>query len=264
MIPKAYITEWHNKAPWQFDYQVEQDLIIERAIIEIFSDDFLKDRLAFRGGTALHKLYLKPQVRYSEDIDLVQVNQENIGDILSRLREVLEFLGTPRFRSTIHNNTLTYRFETEIEPVAIQKLKIEINTREHFSIQGFQKVNHNVESTWFSGTAEITTFTLEELLATKLRALYQRRKGRDLFDFWFAHSKVSIDIESITFILAEYLKREKNSINAETLINNVEQKLSNPEFIGDISALLSPEINFDMQEAWEVIKPFLFDGFKFD
>ena len=63
MIPKAYITEWHNKVPWQFDYQVEQDLIIERVIIEIFSDNFLREKLAFRGGTALHKLHLEHPVR---------------------------------------------------------------------------------------------------------------------------------------------------------------------------------------------------------
>jgi len=52
--------------------------------------------LAFRGGTALHKLYLKPQIRYSEDIDLVQINPEPINPILKRLRERLAFLGTKR------------------------------------------------------------------------------------------------------------------------------------------------------------------------
>ena len=65
MIPTAYITQWANFVPWQTNEQVEQDLVITRAIVEIFSDDFLRERLAFRGGTALHKLYLNPQPRYS-------------------------------------------------------------------------------------------------------------------------------------------------------------------------------------------------------
>jgi len=261
LIPKAYITEWHSKAPWQFDYQIEQDLIIERAIIEIFSDDFLREKLAFRGGTALHKLHLKPQVRYSEDIDLVQVDQENIGEILTRLRVALKFLGTPRFKKTIHNNTLTYRFETEIEPVVTQKLKIEINTREHFSIQTLQKREHNVESSWFTSSAEITTFSLEELLATKLRALYQRRKGRDLFDFWYAHSKANVNIKNIVPIFTEYLSRENLTVNAETLINSVDLKLSNSEFIGDISALINPEVEYDIHKAWKILRPLLMDKF---
>jgi predicted nucleotidyltransferase component of viral defense system len=73
MIPQAYITEWSRQVPWQTNEQVEQDLVIYRALVEIFSDDWLAQRLAFRGGTALHKIFLQDQPRYSEDIDLVQV-----------------------------------------------------------------------------------------------------------------------------------------------------------------------------------------------
>ncbi len=65
MIPQAYITEWSNNVPWQTNEQVEQDLVICRALTAIFSDKFLASSLAFRGGTALHKLYLHPQPRYS-------------------------------------------------------------------------------------------------------------------------------------------------------------------------------------------------------
>lgn len=69
MIPKPYIAKWQEHAPWNEFSQVEQDLIISRTLVEIFSDDFLRENLAFRGGTALHKLYLNPAPRYSEDID---------------------------------------------------------------------------------------------------------------------------------------------------------------------------------------------------
>jgi predicted nucleotidyltransferase component of viral defense system len=94
MIPQRYIEEWRAVAPWTTDAQVEQDLVIARAIVEMYSDDLLKKSLAFRGGTALHKLYLTPQIRYSEDIDLVQINSEPINPILKRMREKLTFLGT--------------------------------------------------------------------------------------------------------------------------------------------------------------------------
>jgi predicted nucleotidyltransferase component of viral defense system len=73
MIPQAYIIEWSNNVPWSTNEQVEQDLVICRALVAIFNDDFLAENLAFRGGTALHKLFLSPQPRYSEDIDLVQI-----------------------------------------------------------------------------------------------------------------------------------------------------------------------------------------------
>lgn len=61
MIPQAYITEWSQTVPWQTSEQVEQDLVICRALVELFSDDYLAANLAFRGGTALHKLYITPQ-----------------------------------------------------------------------------------------------------------------------------------------------------------------------------------------------------------
>ena len=86
MIPRAHITAWRAHAPWSTDAQVERDLIVSRAIVEVFSDPLLSGRVAFRGGTALHKLYLTPPVRYSEDIDLVQVEGGPIGDIMTALR----------------------------------------------------------------------------------------------------------------------------------------------------------------------------------
>ena len=74
MIPELAIQEWQEHAPWPAVEQVEQDLLICRALVAIYSDPYLAENLAFRGGTALHKLFLHPQPRYSEDIDLVQVN----------------------------------------------------------------------------------------------------------------------------------------------------------------------------------------------
>jgi predicted nucleotidyltransferase component of viral defense system len=78
MIPKDYITEWRDQAPWAADAQVEQDLIISRAVVEIFKAEDLALRLAWRGGTALFMLHLRPGARYSEDIDLVQIASEPI------------------------------------------------------------------------------------------------------------------------------------------------------------------------------------------
>lgn len=118
MIAQRYIEEWRAAAPWTLDAQVEQDLVIARTLVEMYSDDLLKASLAFRGGTALHKLYLQPQIRYSEDIDLVQINSEPINPILKRMRKKLDFLGIKRtVKQHIHNNTVIYRFDSEMQPV---------------------------------------------------------------------------------------------------------------------------------------------------
>jgi len=185
VIPKADIVAWRRFAPWVNDAQVEQDLIISRALVAIFQSPLLAEGLAFRGGTALHKLYFDIPRRYSEDIDLVQIIPAPIGQVIDTLQEFLNgFLGVPRRKQTEQSVILTYRMESEGPPVVQMRLKVEINTREHFAVDGYHKQHFAVESRWFKGECEITTYTLEELLATKLRALYQRRKGRDLFDLW--------------------------------------------------------------------------------
>lgn len=96
MIPQQYITEWSEIAPWKANEQVEQDLIISRTLVELFSDEFIAERVAFRGGTAIHKLYLEPQPRFSEDIDLVQISAEPIGSTINKIRKLLSFLGKPK------------------------------------------------------------------------------------------------------------------------------------------------------------------------
>src|ERR1700675_494233 len=114
MIPRDYITEWRAHAPWVQDIQVEQDLVICRALVAIFSDPLLKDALAFRGGTALYKLHLKPAARYSEDIDLVQTRGEPAGAEMEALRKVLDpWLGKPQWKQTKKRVTFVSRFNSE-------------------------------------------------------------------------------------------------------------------------------------------------------
>ena len=114
---------WNEFVPWSALAMVEQDLIISRALVDIFSDDFLREQLAFRGGTALHKLYLSPQIRYSEDIDLVQINPGPIKPILFRLGEVLDWMPDKVIKPKKHNNTMLFRMESEIPPTIQIRLK---------------------------------------------------------------------------------------------------------------------------------------------
>ena len=62
MIPQAHITAWRAIEPWGDDAQVEQDLVLSRAVVELFADAELAESLALRGGTALNKLFIQPAV----------------------------------------------------------------------------------------------------------------------------------------------------------------------------------------------------------
>jgi predicted nucleotidyltransferase component of viral defense system len=126
--------------------------VISRALCEIFSNPVLSQALAFRGGTALYKLFLRPAARYSEDIDLVQMRAEPAGPVMEALRATLDpWLGAPRWKQTEGRVTFSYRFESEETPAIPMPLKIEINTREHFAVKGFQTVPFAVASRWYNG-----------------------------------------------------------------------------------------------------------------
>jgi len=256
MIPQRYIEEWRAVAPWTLDAQVEQDLVIARTIVEMYSDDLLKNSLAFRGGTALHKLYLNPQIRYSEDIDLVQINSEPINPILRRMREKLSFLGIKRtVKQHIHNNTVVYRFDSEMQPITNMRLKIEINTREHLNILGLKEIPYEVKNGWFSGKCNITGYEIEELLGTKLKALYQRKKGRDLFDLYWALTHLNIDTEKIIYCYNVHMKNAVDKPPTQKqFLANMNEKITDSDFQEDIRLVLKQGIEYDNELAWELIK----------
>lgn len=255
MINRASIAQWRVKAPWNSNEQVEQDLIICRALVSIFSDEFLSSQLAFRGGTALHKLYLTPQSRYSEDIDLVQINSGPIKPILMRLGEVLDFLPGKVVKQKRYNNTMLFRMESEIPPVVPIRLKIEINCFEHFNELGLVKVPFSVENSWFTVSCKLTTYHLEELLGTKLRAIYQRKKGRDLFDLFKAITDKEVDTELLLRCYNRYMDFSvAKAPTYKQFAQNMEDKMRDPEFLGDMDNLLHPDEVFDMKEAYEVVK----------
>lgn len=261
MIPQRYIIEWRHTAPWTNDAQVEQDLVISRALVEMFQSELLRNALAFRGGTALHKLFIAPQVRYSEDIDLVQISSEPIKPILMEIRNRLSFLGTKRVvKQHIHNNTILYRFESEMPPVINLRLKIEINTREHFSVLGLQNFPFSVKNSWFSGDTIISTYKIEELLGTKLRALYQRRKGRDLFDLFWALQQDGIDLEQVLICYRKYMEFTVDKVpSKKQFLQNMEDKMQDEEFLSDMRAIIRPGINYSPMEAWILVKEKLID-----
>jgi predicted nucleotidyltransferase component of viral defense system len=256
MIAKPYIAKWQEHAPWKDFSQVEQDLVISRTLVEIFSDDFLRKHLAFRGGTALHKLYLNPAPRYSEVIDLVQIKQGPIKPIMERLGEVITFFEEDRkTQNRGHGIKALYRFTAEYEEIRM-RLKLEINCREYFNVLDWVDFPYAVQSKWFEGNCKIRTYSINELLGTKLRALYQRSKGRDLFDLDYGRRNMDINIDEILECFRAYIvfATDKKPPSQNEFLQNIEAKENDPDFIGDMEALLRPEIAYNQQEACEWLK----------
>lgn len=260
MIPESYINEWAQSHPWNTDAMVEQDLLISRALLAIYSDSFLRQELAFRGGTALHKIYLNPQPRYSEDIDLVQIHAGGIKPVMDHLRDALSFLGEPKTKSTPMSNKLIFRVEAEDSAISTIRLKLEINCREHFHVLPWNTVPYRVDSSWFSGSCVMTTYQLDELLGTKLRALYQRRKGRDLFDLHTALQRGTFSTEAILTAFCRYMEASAGYIpSSKEFLLNMEEKMQSSDFLSDTRPILLPGINYSPMTAWEQVQKTLIE-----
>lgn len=252
MIPEVFIQQWRNYTKWQTLAQVEQDLIISRALVDLYNHPHVQDALVFRGGTALNKLFIKPGARYSEDIDFVQKRAEGIGSTIDAIRQILKpWLGDPAWKITQRSAKLIYKYETISTTPG--KLKVEINTTEHLKVLPLKEVEFHVNSKWFNGSSKIITYEIEELMATKLRALYQRRKGRDLFDLWYVMKHDLIKIDKMLDIFSQYCAHDGVRISGTEFMKNLTLKKNHPDFHVDMGALLPTQLNWDFEEAYDFV-----------
>ena len=248
MIPIAHLREWTAHAPWPDLRQVEQDLIISRALCDLFNSEQLQGKIAFRGGTAIHKLLFGKPLRYSEDIDLVQTQAEPIGKIIDGVRAALPWLGKCNREQVAHSMHLVFKFIPEEGSGNPLKLKVEINTREHQNLYGLKIRPFEVSSDWHKAKADIVSFEPEELFGTKLRALLQRHKNRDLFDLNEGLLQLSLDCDRVIACFQHYLTQEGHSISRANAEERMLKKL-NQSLTEDIAPLLPAGVSFTDEDA---------------
>jgi predicted nucleotidyltransferase component of viral defense system len=256
VIPQPYITEWSAQAPWPAESQIEQDLILSRLIVEIASDELLASELAFRGGTCLHKLHLPGPARYSEDLDYTRTSDKpRIGDCLTALRRIAADIGLQerkrRFPSHDSDMACIWFHTTPETGEGLISIKIEINVSETVPHRPSILLPHSVQSRWWNGSADVRTFRTEEVLATKLRALYARRKGRDLYDLWLALTDLTLDDQLIVDGLSHYMTAKLYSYRQ--LHANLADKLATPEFREDINNLTLDLHGYEHRPAAELL-----------
>jgi predicted nucleotidyltransferase component of viral defense system len=248
LIPNAYIQAWRASAPWPDARQVEQDLIICRALCDLFNAPALKGKIAFRGGTAINKLLFKRSLRYSEDIDLVQTTPEPIGTTVDAVRDALSGLGKCKRDHAGHSMHMIFKFTPETDAQSALKLKVEINTREHQSALGITGYPFAVDNGWYQGDVEIASFAPEEMFGTKLRALLQRNKNRDLFDLFHGLEQLALDPDRLVACFDHYLALEGRPIARAVAEQRMLEKLTR-SLTEDIAPLLPMGVHFNDDDA---------------
>lgn len=249
MIPEAFVTAWSVRAPWPSPGQVEQDLLLSRVLIETYQDEYLRGELVFRGGTCLHKLHLPIPRRYSEDLDFVRTTPSGIAPLTKSVTALGERLGFEVSTRISQHRKINLR-TTSADGTTL-RIKVEINTHERSPARPLISVPHVVDSPWWSGRGDIITFTPAELVSTKIRALFQRKKGRDLFDLWLALTELNLDPGDI---LETYPAYAPPGLTSKRAIADLQTKILDSAFRTDIAPLIDPwPSDYDIDTAGRMV-----------
>lgn len=275
-MQQAHLTAWQTHAPWPKRSQIEQDLRLSRGVAAIFTDEVLRNHLAMRGGTVLHKAHLAPAARYSEDIDLVLTKAMDTDTLEKHLRRVLTpILGEPApsifldawlALRNAKNSSKILSIKFKFVPIGLKRnetIKVDVNLNEHAALYPLVDVNfQSLDEEGEFVIAQAISYDINEMLGTKTRALMQRQQGRDLFDLWFAWSQSQAGATPYTVngkrameAFEWYLGNEGTTMGRAEAAQLLDQRLRNTAFRQDMDTLLRPDLpKFDVDAAASTVR----------
>jgi len=272
MIPltRRDVLAHQTAVPWSSQHQVEQDLLLCRAMAALFNDKFLRTQVAMRGGTLLHKVHLAPPARYSEDIDLVAVGDRPEDHIRKALRRVLrEVLGNPKasvwdaiglaIRNTVKTSRvlrMTYSVPSVIEAGRRLDIVVEVNVTERTPHLRIVQIPFAFSFRDELVRTHLNGYDIHEMLGTKMRALFQRKRGRDLFDLYWALTLANPPVHPAAIIesFQYYLRQEGSGAGRAEFVGILDSHLADRGFCSDMKPLLRVGAAYDPLTAGEYVK----------
>ncbi len=233
----------------------ELDMRLTNALNAIYSDKFLSGHLYLKGGTAINKLYLQKTARLSVDLDFnaigrkedVMAERNNVRDkIMLLLREQDEEYIMKK-KDTYEQTTIKMGY-TPVFGLSRQYMKIEISNIERFSVLGKATKEFKVPNS--EDIIKINTYAVEELVATKLRALYDRLKSRDIYDLYFL-SSFDFDRTLVRKLVLYYFYRSKKILDPNLFFENISDKFMSERYIDDVSTFIRADVPFSIDKGVE-------------
>lgn len=210
---------------------IEKDYFMELILYYLSDDNFFNERVIFRGGTALKKIYFS-DYRYSEDLDFLIEDKEKLSDYSKRFDRILikissDFPFKPKKTSRLNSDRLqifiSYDVVSDIR--VIKELKLDI-LKDVF-IPSFRKKKIIFTYQDFKEKdCKLNTYILESVAADKIsRILDVDKEARDIYDLWYLLN-LDLDISKIKGALRKRFGYELYSPNLLKEINSEAYKQS--------------------------------------
>lgn len=237
MIPPKALDQWSETVAWTSRHQIEQDLVLTRLATEVASHPVLCDKLSLKGGTSLHKLWLSVPWRYSEDLDYNRIVASDPLEIIHSLREIASDIGFSD--TTFKQNKLFLHLwltDTLVDGQEFQ-VKIDIQREIKPDSSAYQYRQLVIDSPWYSNQASVRSNTAEDIVASKVLALFQRARPRDLFDMWAAIKAGIVTYADVASRFAPYRPDNPERWNTSKAARNLVTKLSNPSYMAELERI---------------------------
>lgn len=202
-----------NRRTLKYPLAVAEKDYFLAVISKIIYDSPLKDKLIFKGGTALYHTYL-PQLRFSEDLDF-SANQKPLT--LEAVRAVFastDYLSIKKdylSGATIKIEKLQYTGPL-MQP---NSLKVEIDFLQNVLLPP-QVLKYN--NVW-GIECIVRVMDIKEIAAEKIRAMSDRARYRDFYDLFLLLEKYSLDLTEIVGYIKQ--KEIRKPITKTSIKNNL-------------------------------------------
>ncbi|MCS4541421.1 MAG: nucleotidyl transferase AbiEii/AbiGii toxin family protein [Euryarchaeota archaeon] len=255
-ITETKIKKWASEIKTNNLSLAEQDFRLIHVLKDIYADKFLAERLYLKGGTAINKLFLKETPRLSIDLDFNAIGKK--GKIMEERRKIKD-----RIIELLKEQDMNYKIKTKTRyeqttihakytPVfgTLQPIKLEISFIERFPV--LNKVEKELLLPITNKKFIVTTYSIEEIAATKIRALYDRLKGRDIYDLYHV-SRLNPDKTVLRKLVLYYFYRTRKIFNPKIFFKNIESKFIYRKFVDDVFGFIRTDSGFSLTKAIEEV-----------
>ena len=189
----------------------EKDYFLTLAL-KILSESSLFASLIFKGGTALHHCYL-PQSRFSEDLDFTSLDKGLTGEAVTAIFAPYPFFEVKKLytsNATIKIERLKYSGILDLP----NSLKFEIDRLQDVILPPKQVPYANV----WGIDVTVNVMDIREIYAEKIRAMSQRARYRDFYDFYLVTQAYQIDLAETIRLIEQ--KEMRQPISKASILRN--------------------------------------------